>query len=666
MKYLKILLPTQVLTFTIKAIVNKKHFPGLSLVIQNMLIVFTILFIANTTKAETGRFRAMFGNDPSTEITIGFDAYLPNTNPVLYLSRSPIDINNLDSYNSSTPVIANSEFEMETHFVRLTGLLPGRTYYFVVKDNFSTSEEYHFETISKHKDAQLSILAGGDSRSDWEVRVVANKIVSKLQANAFVFDGDFTDQGKATEWQQWLDDWQFTFSSNNRITPIIPARGNHESNNAELGYLFDCPANMYYTKTLGGNLLNVYTLNSELNFYVASEQTTWLKNELAGDSSTWKFVQYHKPIRPHVTGKVEGAIQYANWANLFYQYGVDVVLESDAHTVKTTWPLIPCSGGFNCYEGFERDDINGTVYIGEGSYAAPVRDSNDNKPWTRDSDKFHQFKWLFVNKDYIEIRTVKYDADINTGTISELPLNNRFTIPQNLDVWNPPNGDVVTLYKPTSGIPTCTLTVPKNNTRYFNFDGITIEANAVATSAISEVQFYVDGVLVGTDVSVPYNLNWQPTSNKIYILSVIAKDVNGLSSAIDFSTISIEDKNNLTGISSTNISSDEYYQKTDGNIVNTYKIKVCSTGVKLQGLRFNSINIPPNAILESANITFTASIGSSIPSSTTFWAEKATNSVPFKVDKNNLSNRTKTGNSVKWNDIPAWAKCGQYISVDLS
>jgi len=669
MNYLKILLPHQGISFKINQITNKNYLSCLCGGIHSIitLLVLITLFATTIAKAETGRFRAMFGNNPSTDITIGFDAYAPNTNPVLYLSRSPIDVNNLSSYTSQKPDIANSQFEMETRFVKLTGLLPGRTYYFVVKDNFSTSKVYHFETTSNHKDAQLSIIAGGDSRSNIEVRAVANKVVSKLQAHAFAFDGDFTDNGNVhpEQWQQWLDDWQLTISSNNRITPIIPARGNHESNNVMLSYLFDCPENMYYTKSLGGGLLNVYTLNSEITFSGASSQTTWLKNELANSTNTWKFVQYHDPIRPHVAGKLEGAIQYAYWANLFYQYGVDVVLESDAHTVKTTWPLIPCAGGFDCYEGFKRDDSNGTVYIGEGSYAAPLRESDDDKPWTRDSGKFHQFKWLFVNKDQMEIRTVKYDIDTDTDAINELPVNNRFTIPRNLDVWNPPNGSVVTLYKPTSGIPTCTLTIPEDNTMYFNLNNVEIEANASGKSAIRQVQFYVDGALIGTDRSAPYQLNWKPTSNSVYMLSAIAKDVNGLTSAIDFSAINIENENNIVRTSSIDISSDEYYEKTIGSITKTAKIKV-SGGAKLQGLRFNGINIPPNATIESANITFRATIGSRTTSSTTFWAEKTTNSIPFRGDKNNLSNRIKTDRLVEWNNMPDWSNCGEYTSVDLS
>ncbi|HAP63004.1 MAG TPA: metallophosphoesterase, partial [Cytophagales bacterium] len=66
------------------------------------------------------------------------------------------------------------------------------------------------------------------------------------------------------------------------------------------------------------------------------------------------------PMRPHVGSKSEGNNQYNNWANLFYNYGVKLGVECDAHTVKSTWPIRPSTGS-GSDEGFVRDDANGTV-----------------------------------------------------------------------------------------------------------------------------------------------------------------------------------------------------------------------------------------------------------------------------------------------------------------
>jgi len=653
-----------------KIIINIEHLIKSELAKRSWLL-FTFIIIATLiAKADTGRYRIMFGNNPSTEITIGFDAYTTNTNPTLYYSTSPIDVNNLNSLTTKqTPNVTNTQFGMVNCFVQLVNLTPGQTYYFVIEDNTGISDEYNFDTIADNNDTELSIIAGGDSRNDsfrntLSVRSVANKIVSKLKAHAFIFDGDFTDNDNAEDWQRWLDDWQLTISSDKRITPIIPARGNHENSNAQLGYLFDCPENMYYAKSLGDDLLEIYTLNSEDIVSTQGDQTSWMTNTLSNSNSIWKFVQYHKPIRPHYSFKNEGAVQYAYWAKLFYQYEVDVVLEGDAHLVKTTYPIIPCTGGFDCDEGFKRDDINGTIYLGEGSYAAPPRLNNDDKKWTRASGSFNQFKWIFVNKDQMEIRTVKYDENTNTTVINEVQANNRFTIPQNLDIWNPSNGDVVTLNKQTSNIPTCVLTNPKDNAMFFNFDNITINAETSGSAAIDEVQFYINGASEGSAIrAAPYQINWQPSSNGVYMISAIAKDVNGLSSVMDFSIIKVGTRNNIIHTSMTDITSDEAFE---GKSQNTKSILISDKDVDVQGLRFDAINIPPNAVIESATITFTSKRGYPGVTNVHIYGEKNSNGFPFNLEDNNISNRLKTNSEVYWTITETWGRYIEYESKDLS
>lgn len=80
------------------------------------------------------------------------------------------------------------------------------------------------------------------------------------------------------------------------------------------------------------------------------------------------------------------------------------MVECDAHTVKTTWPVRP-STDEGSDEGFIRVQNGGTV-----------------------------------DKNQIEFRTVKVD---NAKEVASLPDDNPFRIPENLDIWNPENGAVV-------------------------------------------------------------------------------------------------------------------------------------------------------------------------------------------------------------------------------
>ncbi len=615
-----------------------------------MLCIGSIQLLWGTTD----KYRLMFNGNPSTEVTLGFNASNISNNPLVYYSTSLIEVNNLSSYPVKTPYRKEEAYGMVNCFVHFTNLSPNQRYYLVVKDHNSISEVYHFETISTSNNTNLSILAGSDSRNNFEVRRTANKIVGKLCAHAILFGGDMTDNGTSEEWERWLNDWQLTISETNRLTPLIICRGNHESNNAMLQHLFDTNPEVYYANTFGGNLLRTYTLNSETALY--GSQTDWLENDLNNHQNvTWKFVQYHTPMRPHVITKSEGARQYARWANLFYQNSVDIVMEGDAHTVKTTWPLIPCSGGFDCYQGFRRDDKAGITFIGEGTYASPLRANSDIKPWTRASGEFFQFKWLFVNKEKIEIRTIVYDDITDTDAIESLTPSNRFIVPQNLDIWNPPNGAVITLHNSTSNVPECNLIQPSNNSMHQKFDNVLISAAAGGAANIAQVEVYINGSLNTTIYNAPYNYYWQPAIEGNYIISVIAKDTNGLSSTMSLSAVSVGPRTNVLHAAKININSDEYFETLTTGAINTmrFKNKICDNNKYLQGFRFTGLNIPKNSIIESARILFETAGGGG-QADAQIWAEKNAYSVPFFNEKYNISQRQKTTNLVNWNNIPDW------------
>ena len=81
-------------------------------------------------------------------------------------------------------------------------------------------------------------------------------------------------------------------------------------------------------------------------------------------------------MRPHYASKSEGDDEYLNWAQLFYDHAVDLVIECDSHIVKRTHPVRP-STATGSDEGFIQDDVAGTVYIGEGCWGAPLRSADD-------------------------------------------------------------------------------------------------------------------------------------------------------------------------------------------------------------------------------------------------------------------------------------------------
>ncbi len=384
-------------------------------------------------------FRMMIHGDGATTATIGFAAQNTKLNDHRFYIDTIDHGRNIQAYRQSlNPQSIHHYLEMNNAFVRLNNLRPNTAYYFVIQDPTGISNRYWFKTAPNDPGTRLSVIAGGDSRNNRTPRKAANLLVSKLRPHVVMFGGDMTGGGSAREWKEWFEDWQLTISSDGRIYPVLAARGNHESSNEMISKLFDTPTGVYFASSFGRDLLRIYTLNTEAS--IAGDQTSWLQNDLMQSQSTqWKFAQYHKPIRPHTSGKSEGSNQYRYWAPLFYQHKVQLVSEADAHTVKTTWPVRPATGQGSA-EGFIRDDVDGTIYIGEGCWGAPLRDNNDKKIWTRDSGKFNSFNWIFVDQEKIEIRTIRVDNAKNVGSVTDLTL---FTPPSNLDIWSPSQGPVI-------------------------------------------------------------------------------------------------------------------------------------------------------------------------------------------------------------------------------
>lgn len=413
------------------------------MIIQRILTVLGFVFLSfSTLFALSDKYRCMWRDDPATTMVIGWNQ-ITGENPIVYYDEVNKGANPLNYTKKQTPNYIIAAQGMRNHFVRLSNLKPSTTYYFIISDSKTTSRLLSFETAPATPNERLSIIAGGDSRNHREARRKANLLVGKLRPHAVLFAGDMTGGATSEQWQQWLNDWQLTIAPDGRMTPILVARGNHEPDNETLVNLFDVPSPMvYYALTLGGNLLRTYTLNSMIPS--GASQRTWLEKDLQQNSDViWKIAQYHHSIRPHSKVKDEKLELYKNWATLFYEHSVNVVVESDAHVVKWTYPIRP-SREPGSEEGFIRDDLNGTVYVGEGCWGAPLRTNDDNKSWTRNSGRFNQFKWLWIDENRIEIRTVMTDAGEKT---MPLATNKKFELPLGIKLWQPSNGSVVTIEK---------------------------------------------------------------------------------------------------------------------------------------------------------------------------------------------------------------------------
>lgn len=637
------------------------------------LLFISCIFISHLISANTEKYRLVYRTDPSTSIVVAW-CQDGGSNPTVYYDVVDHGTN-FNAYAFQNGVDRTESYKSLTHnFSRLTGLQPNTNYYFVIKDSDGTSSRFWFKTLPANSNTPLSVVAGGDSRTNPGARQNANRLVSKLRPHFVMFGGDMTDTNLDFEWDDWFDDWQLTISTDGRMYPIVPARGNHEWSNADIYNMFDViDQDAIYALNVGGDMARIYTLNSESA--IAGNQSSWLQNDLQTNyqNTEWRLAQYHKPMRPHVSSKSEGNDQYAYWAQLFYDYKMNIVVECDAHTVKATWPVKPSVATGND-EGFIKDTLDGTVYIGEGCWGAPLRTNDDDKSWTRNSAKFNSFNWIHLTKERIEIRTIGTDNEASVGTVND---SNPFVLPTNIDVWNPSNGDVIVIENPKyQGRPLVNITYPQNNDYFTQSQLITIQANAIDTNGtVQKVEFFVDGNLISTDLSAPWDVNYTIPANGITTIKAIAYDNDGY-----FELDEIYVYSGSISITSQVIASndDAEEDKADGDM------DITSSDLELSvedntwplsdenqwiGMRFRSLNIPVAAVIDSAYIQFTVDETESNAAISNLYAEKNYDATPFYDLPNNISARAKTTSTISWN-IPAWNNTGdagiQQRTPDLS
>jgi hypothetical protein len=400
--------------------------------------------------AASDKYRLVWTDDPSTTITIAWDQLDGSTAEVFY-GQADQGRKYWKYPESQGPQTEMNRYEMFTRFAKLSGLSPGANYYFVIKDESGVSKRYWFKTAPGQPEP-FTFVAGGDTKSleePLEAGRASNRLVSKLRPLFVIYNGDFTtgDGTNPEYWKKWLIDWHtLTSTPDGRLIPIFPVMGNHENGNKRnLNIIFNAPyqfndtTHVYNSLNVGGNLLHMIALNSEIR--TDSLQKDWLLRDLeAHRDFQFKMAGYHKPFFPHTQRKSEKPVIYQSWAGIFYDFGLDLSLDADSHMHKITFPVKPDSSD-QAYMGFIRDDVNGTMYIGEGSWGAMPRDNNDDKPWTLTSGSFNQIKWIhvFPAKDdkeaHMDIYTViscEYDENGKQSfydDIEALGEENLFSLP---------------------------------------------------------------------------------------------------------------------------------------------------------------------------------------------------------------------------------------------
>jgi len=448
-----------------------------------VFLLFILIAVSHISFANTMYYRLSYRDDPSTTVVIGWSNDIISSNAMVYFGTTDFGTN-WSSYPMSHGIDRTSQYDgMANNFAELTGLTPHTKYYFVIKDDESVSARFSFRTITDDPNDGVCFIAGGDSRTnipliesctDGDCRLQrqnGNKLVAKIRPDFVAFSGDFILSNYLSMgniyYANWFSDWQLTIgpdADGGLMIPIIATFGNHEFND-DIYQLFDIESsNNYYALSFGGNLFRFYTLKVVETVSVCTDTTeiSWLTNDLQHYTNTssqtyWKIAQYHVPMAPHAETTTPNQDMIDCWASLFQPYNVKLVFEGHSHVLKYTWPIVPAPSSATGYDhGFKRDDVNGTVFVGEGCWGAPLRTlytfytADSAYRWTRNQAAYDGFHVVCVNKSKIEVRTVRFNIYSTVGQVG--PNDPVCTLPTGLSIWTPSNGAVVEVYNPTLNI----------------------------------------------------------------------------------------------------------------------------------------------------------------------------------------------------------------------
>ncbi len=211
--------------------------------------------------------------------------------------------------------------------------------------------------------------------------------------------------------------------------------------------------------------------------------------------------------------------------------------------------------------------------------------------------------------------------------------------------------------------PNCAITGPEAETYYNSTQIIVLSADAADSDGlIAQVEFFVNNVSVGVDVTSPYSLNWTIPSDGTYSISAKATDNLGAETTSDPVNITVGafSDNVSVQISSSNDDVEEaedgymYMNSSDIELVyDSYVSHSAAQGNQTVGLRFTDLGIPQGAAITNAYVQFTCDEVVNNSGTMYIFGQAIDDSPAFSSSTGDVSSRTKTSASVTWNP-PSW------------
>ena len=277
-----------------------------------------------------------------------------------------------------TPEMEHNEADSRVgrrHAVALTGLDPGSTYHYRVKNADGSSATGRFHTAPLSDDSRFSFAVVGDSGSGGKGQLAVATLLERLRPDLILHTGDVVYP--AGEERHYDRRFFAPYRNLIKTVPIFPVLGNHDVRKGNgVAFLdnFRPPLSSpgstkrYYSFDWGG--AHIVALDSELYYgdtgSEPEEQRTFLERDLAATRKRWKVAFLHRS--PYGSSRHGGDERVReDLEPLFARHGVDMVFSGHDHVYERTVPIkgvtyvVSGGGGRRLYQAGRSDRTASSV-----------------------------------------------------------------------------------------------------------------------------------------------------------------------------------------------------------------------------------------------------------------------------------------------------------------
>jgi len=249
------------------------------------------------------------------------------------------------------------------HEVRLCGMLsPGTTYSYRVGGEGHWSDSTTFSTPEPAGSVDTFRVAfAGDSRDDMTTWGAILAAIDAHSPDLIVFSGDMVMFGSNQE--EW-DDWFAATGTVLARTPFLSSHGNHEFLAQNYFAQFGFPGNEEWFAYDYDDML-LLSLNDTVRDpdQIATEQRTFIQDELGATTLPWRIATHHKSAYSVCTTHGSDKTVRAAWSDAFEDGGVQVVAAGHNHIYERSVPI---------HNEKKVAPGQGTVYLVTGGAGAPL------------------------------------------------------------------------------------------------------------------------------------------------------------------------------------------------------------------------------------------------------------------------------------------------------